>query len=565
MSRAQPSGIAALFSDYRRFAGIRLWLSFVLMVLGALAEGFGLLMIVPLASIAMGSDSRIVRAIPWLKSWSGGERFMIALALFVAAMAARSILLLARDTLLARLEADYEVSLRLRSAATLARRGWPFASGIGQAGMQALLLNDVPRAGQAASYIQQTAVGATMLLVQMAVAFFLSPGLTIVAIASLAIAGVVSARFVHRSARRGLAISDAMDESTGSGFRIHAGLKAALAQGAVPAFLVEYRLSLSRTARQMSDLARDYSASQQLTAFGAAMVAAVLLLIGVRMLALPFPVLVTSLVVFARMNGPVSMLQNGAVRAAAFAPAFAAIEARLGELDWLLPEHREIEPLAWKELKLDRVRHRYSPALGIAEASLVLKPGEWLGITGPSGAGKTTLIDLVAGLLLPEAGSVAVDNRQLEGETLDRWRASIAYTGQEGSVFNDSVRGNLLAENPNASEPELWDALERVGLAERVRAFPSELDEGVGDRGSHLSGGERQRLTIARALLRKPGLLILDEATAALDAASEAGLFERLKALEPRPAALVVAHRASTLDHCDSVVAIQHGVVRAVG
>jgi ATP-binding cassette subfamily C protein len=315
----------------------------------------------------------------------------------------------------------------------------------------------------------------------------------------------------------------------------------------------------------MSDLARDYSASQQLTAFGAAVVAALLLLIGVRVLALPFPVLVTSLVVFARMNGPVQMLQNGAVRASAFAPAFAAIEARLGPLDWVLPQRRAVVKLQWNELKVDRIRHCYTSTLGLAEASIVLRRGEWLGIGGPSGAGKTTLVDVVAGLLAPESGSVQVDGETLDGETLERWRASIAYVGQEGSVFNDSVRANLLAEGVSATDDDLWAALERVGLTERVRAFAAGLDESVGDRGSHLSGGERQRLAIARALLRKPSLLILDEATSALDPESEAAIIERLKALKPRPAALVVAHRESTLNHCDSAALIQHGLVSTGG
>jgi len=171
-------------------------------------------------------------------------------------------------------------------------------------------------------------------------------------------------------------------------------------------------------------------------------------------------------------------------------------------------------------------------------------------------------VDLAAGLLKPDSGVVEIDGRALEGDTLERWRGALAYVGQEGSVFNDSVRGNLLAEGAKADDAELWKALESVGLAGRVPAFPAGLDESVGDRGSHLSGGERQRLVLARALLRRPSLLILDEATAALDPESEGKLLERLKAIEPRPAALVIAHRNSTLAHCDSVAEIQHGVVR---
>jgi ATP-binding cassette subfamily C protein len=148
---------------------------------------------------------------------------------------------------------------------------------------------------------------------------------------------------------------------------------------------------------------------------------------------------------------------------------------------------------------------------------------------------------------------------------LDRWRAGLAYVGQDGNLFNDSVRGNLLAEGAAASDDKLWQMLDTVGLGDRIRAFPSGLDESVGDRGSQLSGGERQRLVIARALLREPRLLILDEATAALDPESEAALLERLRALKPRPAALLVAHRESTLAHCDSVLRIRHGKLERSG
>ena len=227
--------------------------------------------------------------------------------------------------------------------------------------------------------------------------------------------------------------------------------------------------------------------------------------------------------------------------------------------------HPAGEPLRWGELSLRDVAFEHQAGLGVKSASLTIKAGEWLGLSGASGGGKTTLVDLAAGLLAPSAGSITVDGAPLEGLLLDHWRLGVAYVGQEGAVFNDTVRANLLAEGAAADDAELWEVLDQMGLGERVRAFGEGLDENVGDRGSQLSGGERQRLVLARALLRRPSLLILDEATAALDAQSEAAVLQGLRALEPRPAALVVAHRDSSLAHCDSVVGLQHGRVEKLG
>lgn len=563
MGRMTSSGIAALFQDYRRYAGSRLWAAFGLMVAGAVAEGFGLLMIVPLANAALDPRGRVVFApyASFAEGWTGGQWFTAALALFLGAMALRALILFARDVLLARLQVEYEADLRFRSAATLAGRGWPLASRIGQDGMQALLLTDVPRAAQATAYVQMTALAAVMLMVQFVIAFALSPALAAVALAFMILGALFSARLAVRGARSGFVISDSMEESAASGFRLHAGLKASLAQGTTSAFLAEYRVSLSRAAGQYARFAKDIAGTRQAAGFAASVAAAVVLLVGVQFLALPVPVLVASLAIFARMSAPAQMLQSSSLQAVAYAPAFAAIERRLGTLKTMTLEASVPSSLKWQRLSLENVSYAYPSGRGVSDISFELNAGRWLALTGESGSGKTTLVDLVTGLLEPFSGMMTVDGDSLRGASLRGWQAGIAYVGQDGVVFSDSIRGNLLTDA--ASDEELWTILEIVGLSHRIQMFRQGLDEPVGDRGSQLSGGERQRLVIARALLRKPSLLILDEATAALDAESEALLIERLRALEPRPAALVIAHRESTLAHCDCRFDIQHDRVRA--
>ena len=533
------------------------------MILGAVAEGFGLLMIVPIASIAISrANSSFSHFLAWLPGWTADQRLFTAIATFLAAMGVRSLLLHARDRLIARLQANYEADLKLRAAATLAARGWPFASTIGQAGMQSMLLNDVPRVGKASASLQSIAVSAILLAVQLGVALWLSTKLALVAVAFLVMGLLASAGLARKGVQSGQAITRSTEGSAGAGFRLHGALKAALAQGTVGEFLKEYRSSLSRVTAVVMDFTRDYSIARHMAAFGAALAAALILLVGIQVLDLPFPVLAASLVVFARMSAPAQLLQGSVMRLAADASAFPAIEARLGKLETAVSLHEQhVEALDWQQLDVDRAGFEHKPGVGLRQASLKLGRGEWIGIAGASGAGKTTLIDLIAGLIAPQCGSIRVDGQALHPAILERWRAGIAYVGQDGAVFNDSVRGNLHAEGARSADEQLWNALETVGLAAHVRAFAGGLDEPVGDRGSRLSGGERQRLVLARALLRRPSLLILDEATSALDPEAEGLLLARLEQLSPRPAALIVAHRQSTLSHCDSVVAIQHGEV----
>ncbi len=171
------------------------------------------------------------------------------------------------------------------------------------------------------------------------------------------------------------------------------------------------------------------------------------------------------------------------------------------------------------------------------------------------------MADLLVGLLTPQAGAVRVGDVAVTGAGGRAWREQIAYAAQDPYLFHASVRENLLWGARDPDDAAIWTALETAAAADLVRALPEGLATIVGERGALLSGGERQRLAMARALLRGGRLLILDEATSAVDLATEARIFAALRAQVPRPAMLVIAHRAETLAFCDRVVRLHAGRV----
>ena len=191
--------------------------------------------------------------------------------------------------------------------------------------------------------------------------------------------------------------------------------------------------------------------------------------------------------------------------------------------------------------------------------SLRAEPGQIVALVGSSGAGKSTLAQLLARLYDVDSGAVrlgGVDVRDLSFEAI---RRTLGMVTQDGHLFHDTVRANLLLARPGANDEELWAALTRSGLADLVRSLPDGLDTVVGERGYRLSGGERQRLTIARLLLAQPRVVVLDEATAHLDSTSEAAVQAALnEALDGRTA-IVIAHRLSTIHQADQILVVEEG------
>ncbi len=193
------------------------------------------------------------------------------------------------------------------------------------------------------------------------------------------------------------------------------------------------------------------------------------------------------------------------------------------------------------------------------EVSFRAEPGQLIALVGTSGAGKSTIAQLLPRLYDVDAGSVRLGGVDVRGLSFDTIRATLGLVTQDGHLFHESIRSNLLLARPEADEPEMWDALRRARLTDLVASLPDGLETVVGERGYRLSGGERQRLAIARMLLARPRVVVLDEATAHLDSTSEAAVQEALAEALVGRTAIVIAHRLSTIRAADQIIVLEAG------
>ena len=233
-----------------------------------------------------------------------------------------------------------------------------------------------------------------------------------------------------------------------------------------------------------------------------------------------------------------------------------------GEDDSWRFDEDNVTPLPFEhELRLDGVSYRYPSAESdvLSNATLVVGKGESVGIMGPSGAGKTTTVDIMLGLLEPREGGVLLDGVDVR-ENYAGWLAHVGYIPQTIFMLDDTIGANVVFGH-EYDEVRIWEALEEAQLAEFVRGLPDGLDTQMGERGVRLSGGQRQRIGIARALYGNPDVLFFDEATSSLDNETEQGVMDAVYRLKGKRTIVIIAHRLSTIEHCDHVFEVNDGKI----
>jgi ATP-binding cassette subfamily C protein len=210
-------------------------------------------------------------------------------------------------------------------------------------------------------------------------------------------------------------------------------------------------------------------------------------------------------------------------------------------------------------ITLDSVSFNYGGKDALYAVSTRIEPGEFIAISGPSGGGKTTLLDIVSGLLSPASGRLLVDGHHLADLDLYSWRQSIGYVPQEMLLLHDTIYRNVSLGDPKISRAQAEEALRAAGIWDVVADLPDGLDTIVGERGSRFSGGERQRISIARALARQPSVLLLDEITASLDEATELAVCATLRRLAGKMTIIAVSHQRTLARVSDRVLRLENG------
>jgi ATP-binding cassette, subfamily C, bacterial len=545
--------------------------------LAGIGQAIGVLLLIPLlGAVGVGSAGGVARTIRHAFASLGLQPTLATvLVVYVAVTAGSSALNAYQSVLSTRYRLEFVDHLRGRLYAAVAHAQWRHLMGLRQSDLLSVLTSNVAWVGIGALGALNVIVSAIVVAAQLAAAAGISPPLTALAIASGAGLVVVVWPLVRRSRRLG---RELMERNRGvmamaTGFLD--ALKLAKAYGREDDHVADFNASLTRARGAQVEFARASAVASAIQTILTAALLAATVEVTVHDLSVPVSSLLVVAFVFTRVVSQVAGLQSGLQQVAQAIPAFDEVTGLIVSCEGA-QETSSSSRLATRRVRiadgvrLEQVDFVYPQRGGQRDqalhgVSLEIPAGSMVALAGPSGAGKTTIADIVVGLIAPTAGRVYVGGAPLTGDRLLGWRGSVALVPQDPFLFHDTIRANLAWARPDASEARLWSALSMAAAEGFVSKLPGRLDTVVGDRGMRLSGGERQRLALARALLRDPELLVLDEATSSLDSENELVVRDALARLHGRTTMLIIAHRLVTASHADQIVVLDAGRVVEAG
>ena len=555
----RPGGWSVLWGLARNYRS-RMVLLGVASFVGAMLEaGFLVLLTTTVLALAAGRDT----VGPLL-----GQSISATTALLIAAAAVvlRLLLSLATVRISAALGAFVRTEQRLRVAKAYLRADWGVQQGEAAGRLQELLTSFVGRINAAMTSLTQAITASLSLVAFLSAGVVVDPVATVAVLGALAVLGLglTPVRLRIRSAAAQLTTTDMAFATTiaelGS---LGQEMQTFGVRDRFESRLSDVVEATTEQMRRVQVLSGTLSPVYTFLAYAAVIAGvAVLQVLGFGNLAAIGSIML--LMLRSLSYGQQLLAVSGAIAAAL--PSLERVDETVDRYVKRRADEGGERPASATPVVFDGVTFGYAadrPAL--ADVRLTIDPGEMLGVIGPSGAGKSTLAQLVLGLRSPTDGVVTAGGVDLRQVDRAWWTHRVAFVPQDAVLFTGTVAENIRFFREGLDDTALMRAAEQANVLADIERLPLGFDTHLGERGSQLSGGQRQRLSIARALVGEPELLVLDEPTSALDGLSEALIRETLAGLHGRVTVVIIAHRMSTLDLCDRIAVIEHGRLTALG
>ena len=568
--------VAGFGAVMAHIGGRRTLTALLFLILGSLTEGISILLLIPLLHLIDKADQDFAIRVPDALRWlvPGGTVSLAAvLCLLVALVGLQAVFNRFKSIYMARLLYDFVNRVRMNFFESIGRARWGVFTRTRSSDLDHALNGDIDRVQVAAFSLLMLTQAALLLAGYLVVSLFISPVMTSFAILIGVLMLIALQPFRARASAYGRMLTSNRQDQYRTVSEFLGGIKVAKSLNVEASYFTELGATLDKMKADNIAYVRNSTLGTALFQVASVVGLSLFIYIALVRFHLSLAEIVVLLLVFMRVAPRFLDIQIQAQQVLINIPAYTSMRSLQARFDAERePAQSDAEHGARLSLDTGLNMRDISFAYGgdggkpvVSKVTFGLPAGKVTALIGPSGSGKSTIADMLLGLLEPTEGRILADGSEITARNRRAWRDQVAYVPQDVFLLHDTIAANLRLAAPRASEDELWAALRKAHAADFVERLDLRLDTVVGDRGVRLSGGERQRIALARALLRKPSLLILDEATSALDWRNQSLIAQSIDGLRGQMTILTIAHRPSMIAFADWVVAIEDGRIVEVG